>query len=163
MIFSYQIIQHNINKCTWLHASVSNSLPFHKVLRLEIIKFILIVFPIIAGGIVFAVFVPISEKLSWTDFIFFSVIGFLLILSQVVSFIFKRKRIKEMQEAIGMILSNNTDSIPSTFTTAKSSAPKEAVQIDEFAVAYCPTCGKSFTKKYKFCPGCGSCKIKGML
>lgn len=68
-----------------------------------------------------------------------------------------------MQEALGMINSNGTSSIPSTFTTAKSSAPKEAVKIDEFAVAYCPTCGKSFTKKYKFCPSCGSCKIKGMV
>ncbi len=68
-----------------------------------------------------------------------------------------------MQDTLGVITSKITDFTPSTFTTAKSSAPKEAVKIDEFAVAYCPTCGKSFTKKYKFCPSCGSCKIKGML
>ena len=68
-----------------------------------------------------------------------------------------------MQVAQGLIHSKDTGFAPSTFTSIKSSAPKEALKIDEYAVAYCPTCGKSFTKKYKFCPKCGSCKIKGML
>ncbi|MCK5304418.1 MAG: hypothetical protein KAJ72_04150 [Candidatus Heimdallarchaeota archaeon] len=142
---------------------MSNSPPFQKAFRFEIVKFILIVLPIVAGGIVFAVFVPLSEKLSWFDFLFFAIVGFLIILSQCVSFFFKRKRIKEMQVAQGFISSTNTGFAPSTFTSIKSSAPKEALKIDEYSVAYCPTCGKSFTKKYKFCPNCGSCKIKGML
>ncbi len=68
-----------------------------------------------------------------------------------------------MQAVQGVNISKNIGSTPSTFTSDKSSAPKEAVKIDEYSVAYCPTCGKSFTKKYKFCPICGSCKIKGML
>jgi ABC-type transport system involved in cytochrome bd biosynthesis fused ATPase/permease subunit len=142
---------------------VSNSPPFKKAFRFEIAKFIIIVFPIIAGGIVFAVFVPISEKLSWLEFLFFAIIGFLIILSQCVSFVFKRRRMKKMQDVQGLYSSKVTASVPSTFTSGKSSAPKEAIKIDEYAVAYCPTCGKSFTKKYTFCPNCGSCKIKGML
>lgn len=142
---------------------MSNSPPFQKAYRFEIVKFIFIVLPIVAGGIVFAVFVPISEKLSWFDFLFFAIIGFLIILSQCVSFIFKRKRIKEMQKAQVEISYKDTGSTPSTFTLARSSAPKEAIKIDDYAVAYCPTCGKSFVKKYKFCPNCGSCKIKGMV
>ena len=68
-----------------------------------------------------------------------------------------------MQVAQGFISSTNTGFAPSTFTSIKSSAPKEALKIDEYSVSYCLTCGKSFTKKYKFCPNCGSCKIKGML
>jgi predicted RNA-binding Zn-ribbon protein involved in translation (DUF1610 family) len=70
---------------------------------------------------------------------------------------------KKMQDVQVLNSSKVTASVPSTFTSAKSSAPKEAIKIDEYAVAYCPTCGKSFTKKYTFCPNCGSCKIKGML
>ncbi|MHA1202604.1 MAG: hypothetical protein ACTSQ4_08795 [Candidatus Heimdallarchaeaceae archaeon] len=142
---------------------MSKSPPFQKVYRFEIVKFIFIVFSIIAGGIVIAVFVPIYEKLSWLEFLFFAIIGFLIILSQCISFVFKRNRIKKMQDTQGLSSSTITDSVPSTFTSVRSSAPKEAIKIDEYAVAYCPTCGKSFTKKYTFCPNCGSCKVKGMV
>lgn len=163
MILFYKTDQHKINKCTYFHKTMTTPPPFQKAYRFEIIKFILIVFPIIAGGIVFAIFVSKSENLNWVDFLFFAIVGFLIILSQCVSFIFKRIKIKEMQAVLSVESLNNGDLSPSTFTSSKSSTPKEAIKIDEYAVAYCPTCGKSFTKKYKFCPKCGSCKIKGML
>lgn len=120
------------------------------------------------GGIIFAIFVPLKDNLSWIDFLFYAIIGFLIILYQSLSFIYKRKRIKEMMDALSPQYKDSSiipvDSTPNTLTTRNSTAgQKEALKIDEYAVAYCPTCGQSFTKKYKFCPKCGSCKIKGML
>ena len=137
---------------------MSNPTPFQKAIRFEIIKTLVIVVPIVAGAIVFAVIIPSSNKVDWIDFLFYLIIGTLIVILQGFSHYFKMRQIREMQEVLA-----SSASIPSTFTSSNHTGPKESIKIDEYAVAHCPSCGKSFTKKYKFCPGCGSCKIKGMV
>ena len=112
-----------------------------------------------------ASFIPSREILKWRDLGYYSIFAFILLIGQLSLFISRRKYYLSLSE--NDYKNIESSSVPTSTTLSKkthlvgskSKLPKEAVQIDETAVSYCPSCGKSFTSKYKFCPNCGSCKI----
>ncbi len=140
--------------------SISSS---QKAIRIELIKLSAISIPILLGGVILASLIPSRASLNWRDLGYFSIFGFLIITGQIALFISRRRYYSSLSE------NDSTENTPSTVPTStnysrnvnpgSSGVPKEAVQIDETAVSYCPSCGKSFTSKYKFCPSCGSCRI----
>ena len=67
-----------------------------KAIKTEVIKLSLLSFLIVSGGIIFGIFVPLREYLSWMDFTFYSTIGFLVIIYQTFSFYFKARKIKQL-------------------------------------------------------------------
>ena len=125
-----------------------------QLLYKEIFKVIIISLPLFIGGIVFTYYFSRGFS-SLRNYLFYLFIAILVIFSQIILFFFKRQRIlgNEYQSE------SFSNSVPSTFSQGSSGSPKESVKIDEYSVSYCLSCGKSFTKKYSFCPKCGSCKI----
>ena len=139
-----------------------------QMLNLEFLKLSIVIFTIIGGGIVFAIFVPLRDFLLWRDFFFYVSVGSLIIIYFILSFVFKRKRLNYIHSE-----KNKLANVPSTSSVVKKSqitslkypiktpkASKVAVKIDENAITYCPKCGRSFTKNYQFCPACGFCGIQ---
>ncbi len=129
-----------------------------KAIKTEVIKLSLLSFLIVSGGIIFGIFVPLREYLSWMDFTFYSTIGFLVIIYQTFSFYFKARKIKQL-----MSIDFDADifeNVPVT-TSDKSTrqGPKGSLKVDELAASFCPRCGSSFTKTYQFCPNCSYCGI----
>ena len=120
---------------------------------------------ILLGGFILASFVPSREILKWRDIGYYSIFGFILLIGQLSLFLSRRKYYlslsenNQLENEASAVPTSSTFSKKASFRGSRSSVPKEAVQIDETAVSYCPSCGKSFTSKYKFCPNCGSCKI----
>jgi len=146
-------------------SSISSS---QKAIKIEFIKLLSISIPIILGGIIFASFIPSRDFLKWRDLGYYSILGFILLAGQLALFFSRRKYYSSLSEIESSEINPTTVPTSATFSkninpasTCKKSSkiPKEAVQIDETAVSYCLSCGKSFTTKYKFCPNCGSCKI----
>jgi hypothetical protein len=122
----------------------------------EIIKILVISLPLFTGIIVYVYFISKGFS-SLRNFLFYLFIAVSIISYQVIFFFIRRKRIIENYSQIG-----SSSNLPSSLLH-KSSSPKEAVKIDEHAISYCLSCGKSFTKKYSFCPNCGSCKISSFM
>ena len=132
--------------------------PVKNKLFFEIFKLLIISLPLFVGGIVFTYF--FSKGFSFLrNYLFYLIIAIIIILGQTIIFFIRRNNIMERI--------SNTDShsssVPSTLSHNSSSSPKESVKIDEYSVSYCLSCGKSFTKKYSFCPKCGSCKISSFI
>ena len=146
-------------------SSISSS---QRAMKVEFIKLVSISLAIVTGGLILASFVPSRDILKWRDLGYYSVLGFILLAGQIALFLSRRKYYLSVSETeplendlstipTSATISRNTN--PSSSSRSNSKIPKEAVQIDETAVSYCPSCGRSFTSKYKFCPSCGSCKI----
>ena len=146
-------------------SSISSS---QRAMKVEFIKLVSISLAIVTGGLILASFVPSRDILKWRDLGYYSVLGFILLAGQIALFLSRRKYYLSVSETEP--LENDLSTIPTSATISRntnpssssrniSKIPKEAVQIDETAVSYCPSCGRSFTSKYKFCPSCGSCKI----
>ena len=123
----------------------------------EILKLLLISLPLFTGVMVYIYFLNKGFS-SLRNFLFYLFIAISIISYQLIFFFTRRKRILEAYSKSDSPTSN----LPSSFLH-NSSSPKEAVKIDEHAVSYCLSCGKSFTKKYSFCPKCGSCKISSFM
>jgi len=126
-----------------------------RLVKIEFLKLSLISLVIIVGGITFAIFVPLRESLNWVDFIFYAVIGALIIAYFTVSFFVKTKKLKHP-----VILDESSsifdEEIPVTQSdTYGKQKLKGQVLVDLEAVSFCPRCGASFTKSHRFCPNCG--------
>lgn len=142
---------------------MTNPPTYKQIMNKELLKLLLISIPILVGGLIFALFVPVNDALSWIDFLFYSIVGFLIIVWQSLSFYYTRSKIKAIVDSSGIDDIQYHENVPDTRTQTPRGSLKQATKIDDHASSYCPSCGKSFNKKYKFCPGCGSCKIKGIL
>ncbi|MCE7741721.1 MAG: hypothetical protein GOP50_04625 [Candidatus Heimdallarchaeota archaeon] len=124
-----------------------------KMIKTEVIKLSLLSFIIITGGIIFGIFVPLKEFLSWIDFTFYASIGLLVIVYQAVSFYVKTRKLKRVM-AIDFD-EGLFDEVPVTESdTFGKQKQKGNLQVDENAASYCPRCGSSFTKTHRFCPNC---------
>ena len=129
-----------------------------RTLYLEIFKLLIIIIPLIIGVIVFTFYFNKGSS-SLRNYLFYLFVAVFIILGQTTLFFIRRKRM------VGNDLQSKSlsSTVPSTFSQGSSSSPKESVKIDEHSVSYCLSCGKSFTKKYSFCPKCGSCKISSFI
>ena len=129
-----------------------------KTLYFEIFKLITISFPLFVGGIIFSYFFSKGSS-SLRNYLFYLFVSVLLIFGQIILFFIRRQRIlgNEFQSK------SLSSTVPSTLSQGSTSSPKESIKIDEHSVSYCLSCGKSFTKKYSFCPKCGSCKISSFI
>jgi len=121
-----------------------------KSLNSEIFKVIIITIPLFVGGIVFT-FYFFQGFSTLRNYLFYLFIASIVAIGQIIIFLMRRKRILKPEYRPKM-----NDNVPSSFSQGSTSAQKESVKIDEHAVSYCLSCGKSFTKKYSFCPKCGS-------
>ncbi|MHA1954603.1 MAG: hypothetical protein ACW96U_11735 [Candidatus Heimdallarchaeaceae archaeon] len=129
-----------------------------RTLYFEIFKLLAISIPLFVGGMIFTYFFSKGSS-SLRNYLFYLFVAVFIILGQTTLFFIRRKGI------VGNDLQSKSPSstVPSTFSQGASSSPKESVKIDEHSVSYCLSCGKSFTKKYSFCPKCGSCKISSFI
>ncbi len=129
-----------------------------KIIKTEVLKLSILAFIIITGGIILGIFVPLKEFLSWIDFTFYASIGFLVIVYQAISFYMKTKKVKRvMAMDFDDVLTDDvlTEDIPVTKSdTFGRQEYKGNVKVDENAASFCPRCGSSFTKTYRFCPNC---------
>lgn len=123
---------------------------------IELFKVIIVSLPLFVGGIVFAYYLSKGFS-SLRNFLFYLFIALSIISYQTILFFIRRKKIS------GNTTEDSSYSNTPSTLSYKSSSPKEAVKIDEHSVSYCLSCGKSFTKKYSFCPKCGSCKISSFM
>ena len=129
-----------------------------RTIRIELLKLSILSFIIISGGIILGVLIPMFEILNWTDFIFYSVIGFLLIVYQTTSFFIKTRKLNQVMEID--VDSELSDEVPMTKSDSTPNRHlKGSLLVDENAISFCPRCGSSFTKTYRFCPYCGFCGI----
>jgi len=129
-----------------------------KAVKTEVVKLSLLSFILITGGIIFGIFVPLTEALSWIDFTFYASIGFLVIVYQSISFYVKTRKIKRIM-AIDFD-EGLYDDVPVTESdTFGKQKYKGNLQVDENAASFCPRCGSSFTKTHRFCPNCSYCGI----
>ncbi len=126
-------------------------------MNFELFKVMVITSPLFIGSIIFTVFLLLGYS-SLRNYLFYLFIAILIISSQVIVFLMRRKGIRGSGNHIEV-----DAKIPSSFSKDPISSPKESVKIDEHSVSYCLSCGKSFTKKYSFCPKCGSCKISSFI
>ena len=129
-----------------------------KMIRTEVLKLSILSVLIISGGIILGVFVPITESLSWLDFIFYASIGSLIIVYQSLSFYIKTRKLKHVididfeQELL--------EDVPlAKLDTFGKQQYKGQVKLDDEAASFCPRCGASYSKTHRFCPNCGYCGI----
>lgn len=124
-----------------------------KKLKTEIIKLAILSFLIISGGVILAIFIPLREFLSWTEFIFYVAIGLLVISYQAFSFYFRTRKIKNTVETdFREEIKDNVPTIkPDNFSERRTN---RSLKLNENVGSYCPRCGSSFSKTYQFCPKC---------
>lgn len=129
-----------------------------RTLYLEIFKVLIISLPLFIGGVIFTYYLSKGFS-SLRNYLFYLIIAIIIILGQIILFFIRRNNFMDSK----LNTNSHPSSAPSTLTHNSSSSPKESIKIDEYSVSYCLSCGKSFTKKYSFCPKCGSCKISSFI
>ena len=129
-----------------------------RTLYFEIFKLLVISIPLFVGGIIFTYYFSKGFS-SLRNYLFYLIIAIIILSGQIVIFLIRRNNIVERVSSTV----SHSNRVPSTLSQSSSSSPKESVKIDEHSVSYCLSCGKSFTKKYSFCPKCGSCKISSFI
>lgn len=130
-----------------------------KKVRTEVFKLSFLSMLIVSGGIILGVFVPITETVSWTDFIFYASIGSLIIFYLVVSFYFKTRK---LNNNIDLNFEQDLEEVDVPITqidTFGKQKYKGQVKLDEETASFCPRCGGSYSKTHRFCPNCGYCGI----
>ncbi len=124
-------------------------------LKSELLKIILLICMILIGGIILGILIPLSEKIDWLDFLFYSIVGLLIILYLSISLNVKKKKLAEIHSVL-----HEQENTPTTASASNLNRQQKAgVKVDETAAAYCPMCKNSFGKTYQFCPNCGYCGI----
>ncbi|MHA1218572.1 MAG: hypothetical protein ACTSSN_11895 [Candidatus Heimdallarchaeaceae archaeon] len=124
-------------------------------LRIELLKVLLSIFLILTGGVILGILIPIYERIDWLDFLFYSIVGILIIVYLSISLYVKKKKFDEIHSVMQELETISTTSSAENLNQRQ----KAGVKVNETAAAYCPMCKKSYGKTYQFCPNCGYCGI----
>ena len=119
-------------------------LDLQHMLRKEKIRLIVFSSILVIIGVIVLIIETIFLHPDWWIFIIYCAGSIFLVTKQLDSFFSVRRKLKRSLQ----ISEENTQLYE-----------KKHITKDDLAVAYCVSCGSNLSKRYSFCPKCGSCKV----
>ena len=124
---------------------MTTSFSLKQNMQKEKIKLAIIVFVLSIVSIVFTIFYLLFEFIQEWHIVLYAAGVLFLVARQADAFLSTKR-------AVRLALDEPKEESPNS--KVYSIQKKE-----DFAVAYCVNCGANLSKRYSFCPKCGSCKV----